>query len=243
MHSSPRTRWIQSALAIACGAVAPALSNGADAPSVRPDFSGFWELRADSKHVTPALLTPLAKQAMETVRPKVEKGDILTHASRWCQPLGTPFIMGDSAPLDLVQSKYELAIMAEVQSSARHIYLDGRKHPDPEIFDQTTNGHSVGRFENQALVVDTVGFNDKGNPSVPGGGVRGPGTHLVERFELIEGGKQLRITFTWTDPKYFTKPHSYDFVYYRDPPETYAFEYFCDASDPNRPKTAQEPPQ
>jgi hypothetical protein len=230
-------------MAIACAAAAPAIGSGADAVSGRPDFSGFWELRDDSKHVTTAPVTPVAKQAMEAARPKVEKGDILTHASRWCQPLGTPFIMGDSAPIDLVQSKGELAIIAEVQSSARHIYLDGRKHPDMETFDQTTNGHSVGHFEGQTLVVDTVGFNDKGNPVIPGGGVRGPGTHLVERFELTDAGKKLRITSTWTDPKYFTRPHTYDFVYYRDPPDTYAFEYFCDASDPNRPKTAQEPPQ
>jgi hypothetical protein len=230
------------ALALVSGA-ALAADAPARAPVARPDFSGFWELRDDSKHVPTAQVTAAARKAMEALRPKVEKGDILTHASRWCQPLGTPFTMGDSAPLDFVQSRNELAIIAEVQSSARHIYLDGRKHPDMETFDQTTNGHSIGRFEGAVLVVDTVGFNDRGNPAVPGGGVRGPGTHLVERFELLEGIAKLKITSTWTDPKYFVKPHSYDFVYYRDPPDTFALEYFCDASDPNRPKTAQEPPQ
>jgi hypothetical protein len=229
-------------LALALGSDA-ALAADAPSPATRPDFSGFWELRDDSKHVPVAQVTAEARKAMEAARPKVEKGDILTHASRWCQPLGTPFIMGDSAPLDFVQSKHELAIIAEVQSSARHIYLDGRKHPDMETFDQTTNGHSIGRFEGPVLVVDTVGFNDRGNPVVPGGGVRGPGTRLVERFELLEGGTKLKLTSTWTDPKYFVKPHSYDFVYHRDPPDTFALEYFCDASDPNRPKTAQEPPQ
>jgi hypothetical protein len=208
-----------------------------------PDLSGFWELRADSKQVSPAALTPEGKRIAAALRPKVEEGMIMTFASRWCQPLGTPFIMGDSAPLDLVQSKSELAILAEVQSSPRHIYLDGRQHPDPDIFEPTTNGHSIGRWENGALIVDTVGFNDRGNAMVPGGGARGEGSHLLERYQLLDGGQRLQVTFTWTDPKVFVKPHTYKFTYYRAPADAYAMEYFCDASDPERAKTAEEPPQ
>ena len=209
----------------------------------RPDFNGFWELRHDSKVVPEAPLTAEGKRATEANRPKVEEGVILTNASRWCQPLGTPFIMGDSAPLDILQTSREMAIIAEVQSSARHIYLDGRGHPPMDEFDPTTNGHSIGRFEGSALIVETVGFNERGNPGIPGGGIRGPASKLVERFELLDGGKQLKVTFTWTDAKMYTKPHSYHFTYHKAPPETYALEYFCDASDPNRAKTAEEPPQ
>ena len=94
--------------------------------------------------------------------------------------------MGDSAPLDIVQSEREIAIIAEVQSSARHVYMDGRGHPDMEIYDPTTNGHSIGRWEGQTLVIETVGFNDRGNAFIPGGGVRGPQTKLVERVDLLE---------------------------------------------------------
>ncbi|WP_129645701.1 hypothetical protein [Peristeroidobacter agariperforans] len=213
------------------------------AGAATPDLSGFWELKHDSKKVTPAEVTAEGKRLAEANRPKVEDGMIMTYASRWCHPLGTPFIMGDSAPLDLIQSKKELAITAEVQSSARHIYLDGRPHPDRDAFDPTTNGHSIGRWEGDVLVVDTVGFNDRGNPMVPGGGVRGESSHLLERYELIDGGERLKVTFTWTDPKIFVKPHTYSFTYYKAAPETYALEYFCDSSDPERAKTAEEPPQ
>ena len=208
-----------------------------------PDLSGFWELKHDSKNVPPAELMPEGKKLSDAARPKVDEGMIMTYASRWCHPLGTPFIMGDSAPLDLIQSKKELAITAEVQSSARHIYLDGRTHPDMDAFDPTTNGHSIGKWENGVLVVDTIGFNDRGNPMIPGGGVRGESSHLVERYELIDNGERLKITFTWTDPKIFVKPHTYSFTYYKAAPDTYALEYFCDSSDPERAKTAEEPPQ
>lgn len=208
-----------------------------------PDFSGYWELRADSKHVTEASVTPEGKALAASYMPKVTDGNILTHASRWCQHLGVPFIMGDSAPLSILQTKTEMAIIAEVQSAARHIYLDGRSFPGAEVFDPTTNGFSVGHFEGDVLVVETQGFNAYGNPGIPGGGARTPNSKLTERFQLKEGGEQLSVTFTWEDPKMFTKPHTYDFTYYRAPPDTYALEYFCDASDPLRAKTAEQPPQ
>jgi hypothetical protein len=225
-----------------CGA-GQAPTQSSPAQEQHPNIGGFWELVHDSKQVTPAALTPMGKELTAKTRPKVEEGEILTFASRWCQPLGTPFIMGDSAPLDIVQSEREIAIIAEVQSSARHVYLDGRGHPDMEVYDPTTNGHSIGRWEGQTLVIETVGFNDRGNAFIPGGGVRGPQTKLVERVDLLEGSKQLRFTFTWEDPLIFEKPHTYVFTYHKSPPQTYAMEYFCDAADANRGKTAEEPPQ
>ena len=204
------------------------------------DLSGFWELRHDSKNVPPAELTAAFLASGASQR---RYNDIVLHASRWCHPLGTPFIMGDSAPLDLIQSSRELAITAEVQSAARHIYLDGRDHPPMDEFDPTTNGHSVGRWEGNVLVVDTVGFNTVGNLGIPGGGLRGETSHLTERYELREGGAVLNVQFTWEDPNVFARPHTYDFTYYRGREGEYAREYFCDASDEARGGTAEEPEQ
>jgi hypothetical protein len=205
--------------------------DGAAAPV---DFSGLWQLRDDSKHVKPASLTPAALEIGKADKARAAAGQIVNPASRWCHPLGTPFIMGDSAPLDIAQSKYEVAIMAEVQSSARHLYIDGRKHPDMKDYDPTTNGNSVGHWEGKTLVVDTIGFSDRGVSGIPGGGHRGPNSHLIERYSLDDKATTLTIQFTWDDPGVFTQPHSYDFVYHRAEPGSYSFEYFCDASDPAR---------
>jgi hypothetical protein len=229
----------------AVAAVSPAFAapaKTAAGPSAARDLDGFWELRADSKNVPRAALTPQAEAADRAAAQATQSGEIVGFALRWCHHLGTPFIMGDSAPLDIVQSPREVAIMAEVQSAARHIYLNG-SHPDPDVFDPTTNGHSIGRWEGDVLVVDTVGFNDKGNNSIPGGGRRGPNSHLVERYRLADRGAKLVVTFTWTDPAVFTKPHTYEFTYYRDPPGTYAAEYFCDASQAKRGQSVIPPPQ
>ncbi len=203
-------------------------------PKSVPDLSGLWQLRDDSKHVPPASLTAAAQAVARSDKEKVDAGQIVIPASRWCHPLGVPFIMGDSAPLDIAQSKYEVAVMAEVQSSARHIYIDGRDHPDMTDYDPTTDGHSIGHWKDGVLVVDTIGFNDRGNTMIPGGGHRGPTSHLQEKYQLLDHGQTLSIVFTWTDPAVFTKPQTYDFVYHRAAPGSYSFEYFCDASDPAR---------
>jgi hypothetical protein len=234
-------------LLVAATLLLASCSQEAAAPAVTaaspPDLSGYWELRADSKHVTEASVTPEGKALAASSLPKVTDGNSFTHASRWCQHLGVPFLMGNSAPLSILQTKSEIAIIAEVQSAARHVYLDGRAFPDAEVFEPTTNGFSVGHWEGDVLVIETRGFNALGNPAIPGGGARSPTSKLTERFQLKEGGQQLSVTSTWEDPKVFTQPHTYDFTYYRAPPDTYALEYFCDASDPLRTKTAEMPVQ
>jgi hypothetical protein len=206
-----------------------------------PDFSGIWERRDESgsgsfgglsEGVPPASLTPEAKKANEEARARQLAGYVVSPASRYCMYLGMPFIMGQSPPIDIIQGKDEIMITSEQSSAARHIYIDGRRHPDPATYEPTTNGHSIGHFEGDTLVVDTIGFNDLGAAFVPGGGPRTSTSHLVEHFRLLDSGKVLSITYTWDDPKVYLKPHTYGIIYHRDPPDTYVYEDFCDAGDP-----------
>lgn len=200
--------WLASATFLATAA-SSLFGQDRSAPS-HPDISGYWELRNDSMYVPRAsLVTPLTPAiAAAQARHDVE-------AIRWCNNLGVPFILGDRSPLDIRQSPAVTAMIAQVQSSTRYIYTDGRKHPIKDDIDPTTNGHSIGRWEGETLVVDTVSFNDRGAARIPGGGVRGPDSHLVERYRLLDGGARLSATFTWDDPKMFQKPHTYEFRYYR----------------------------
>jgi hypothetical protein len=212
----------------------PAQTGASTSP---PDLSGFWELRYDSQSVPPALLTPAAAaEAAAQTRRDIE-------AIRWCNNLGVPFIMGDRSALDLRQSPSVIGIVAKPPSSTRYIYTDGRAHPDKDDYDPTTNGHSIGHWEGDALIVDTIGFNDRGAASIPGGGFRTPDSHLIERYRLLNGGRRLAVTFTWEDAKVFQKPHTYEFRYYkiRDVGEPRMFG--CDANDAERARFLLEPPQ
>ena len=123
-----------------------------------------------------------------------------------------------------------------MRSPARHIYTDDRPHVNPDIFDPVSNGHSIGHWEGEVLVVDTVGFSSEGVLAIPGGGRRGPNSHLVERYQLLDHGQRLSVKFQWDDPKVFAQPQSYEFRYYRSPKGTEARELDCNASDEERTK-------
>jgi hypothetical protein len=199
--------------------------------AAQPDISGFWELRFDSRNVPRAQLSS-----------KVTEADIAAHAKRdrdairWCNYLGLPYIMGDSAPLDIQQGRLEVIISAQAVSVARHIYIDGRKHVNPDVFDPTTNGDSIGHWEGDTLLVDTIGFANRGITSIPGGGFKTGASRLRERYRLLDGGKRLSVTFTWEDPNVFAEPHTYQYIYHRAPAETNARSLACDPFDEARTK-------
>jgi hypothetical protein len=60
---------------------------------------------------------------------------------------------------------------------------------------------------------------------------------------MQKAGKRLSVTFTWDDPKIYRKPQTYEYIYYKDPPSTYAFEEWCDSSDPLQRQSIVPPPQ
>ena len=84
----------------------------------------------------------------------------------------------------------------------RQIFTDGRKHPsDP---DPSWLGYSVGTWEKDTLVVDTVGFNDR-TWLDEAAHVHTEKLHLIERYKRIDG-KTLRLDMTIDDPGAYTKP-------------------------------------
>jgi hypothetical protein len=177
------------------------------------DISGFWELSFDSRTVPPAELVPgLTKALIE------EQAGRDVHAIRWCNLLGTPFIMDPGRPIDIRQGAREVIITAETNASPRHLYLDRPTHISSDIFDATTNGDSIAHWEGETLVVDTIGFDGKkGISEIPGGGFRTSNSHLIERYRLLENGTVLSVVFTWEDAKIFRVAHTYEFRYHRLP--------------------------
>lgn len=186
---------------------------GMPATPVDPhELSGYWFLSFDSRKVPPADLAPGVTKAMIEDHSKKD-----AHAIRWCNLLGTPFIMDPGVPLDIRLGTREMAIDANGPFAPRHIYLRD-KHVSPDIFDPSTNGDSIAHWEGDTLVVDTIGFSPiHGVSAIPGGGFRTATSHLVERYQLLENGAVLSVVFTWTDPKVFRTPHTYEFRYYRLP--------------------------
>jgi hypothetical protein len=175
-----------------------------------PDISGFWQLSLDGRNVpraelavnvTPALL---AEQARKDA-----------HAIRWCNFQGLPASMDSPRPINIRQGRREVVINFETVAAPRHIYRRAA-HPNMDVFDPTTSGDSIARWDGDTLIVDTIGFDGaKGITAIPGGGFRTSQSHLVERFRLIKDGRVLSITSTWDDPAVFRAPHTYEFRYVR----------------------------
>jgi len=110
----------------------------------------------------------------------------------------------------LYLSEIELAedvvlIRSEFFDAVRTVYVDGRGHPaDGEALNQ---GHSIGHWEDGALVVDTVQFAEQ--QSANGQGVpSSPQKHMVERYTLSDDGTRLVIDVLLEDPVYLAEPFS-----------------------------------
>ena len=124
-----------------------------------------------------------------------------TNPTSHCQMAGLPF--GQILPFanKFIQTPGLIVVMQEADGAVRQIFTDGRKHTaDAE---PTWMGYSVGRWEGDALVVDTRGFNDKawldgsGHP-------RSEAMHLTERYRRRDFG-HMDVEVTFDDPKMYTK--------------------------------------
>jgi hypothetical protein len=118
-----------------------------------------------------------------------------------CLPQGVPGVMMVYA-FKIVQTPGELIMIGESQEPPRQIYLDGRhlpKDPDPSWM-----GYSIGKWENDTLVVQTTGFNEEGwldNVGHP----RGQSMLITERFRRRDFG-HIDLEIRYDDPKYYTRP-------------------------------------
>src|SRR3954465_11300409 len=113
--------------------------------------------------------------------PNPEGGPYIVVAQPWGGGVGgrsngALLVNPDSGGVHIVEHKDEV-IFAGERGGVRPIYTDGGAPPAPGNGDPEAAGHSVGRYEGNALLVDTVGMTPGG---VPGGGQRTAETHLRE---------------------------------------------------------------
>ena len=124
-----------------------------------------------------------------------------------CLPSGLPMAELFPVPKRIVQTPKLVAVLYE-GDLPRQIHMDGRKlptHPNPAWV-----GYSVGRWDGDALVVETVGFNPR-SPLDAFGHPRSDGMRLLERWYRRDFG-HLDIRMTIEDPKYYSKPIAFTYA-------------------------------
>ncbi len=205
----PAALWAQSlaplnADGVPLGALAPAAI--AKGPKAAFDITGTWLHGGGQNNpwqfAPPAgfkLKPPAAKEydAFKTAQAqgKAYKDDIGA-----CWPAGLPMIMTRVWPIAMIQKPTVIFMVSGFMNELRMIYLDGRKHTDPDVVIPSFSGESIGRWEGDTLVVDTTGFvND--HHWMDNGIAASDALHIVERMKLINNGATLEIATTATDSK------------------------------------------
>jgi len=192
-------------------AAGPAAPMKATAASSARDLSGVWvvqgrqsvSLMTDAKQEPP--LTPWGKaqfKALKSADQKKQSGGAgADDPHKFCDPVGVPRADLTKRPIEIVETQDEVFIFYEEDHSWRQIYMDGRalpEGPDPSYL-----GYSVGKWDGDTLVVDTIGLNDKtwlddaGHP-------HSEALHVVERIHR-SGADTLQVSLTIEDPKAYSK--------------------------------------
>jgi hypothetical protein len=160
----------------------------------KPDFSGVYNF-AGLRGASPPALKPGAEK-FRIVRGGNDVRGTTTLGTD-CVPLGVPQSFVTPYPFQIVQTPKVIVMIFEYPNTFRFIPLDGRPHtPDP---DPTWMGESVGHWDGETLVVDTIGFNDKTEVS---GFMHTEALHVVERFRRVDNGLQYDVTVE--DPNVWT---------------------------------------
>ena len=198
-----------------------------------PDITGVYK-PISSKTVLPGglknagtladlPLTPAAAQKMKTV-------DLKEDPAKLCQPLG-PFRMmaRETTKIQILPVPGMVAILFENLSHGliRTVFTE-RGHPAKQ--NPLWMGDSVGRWEGDTFVVDTIGFNDK--TWIGGGGsIHSENMHVVERFTLNDDDSMTYQVMV-EDPDALTKPY-YTGSIYRRPIDVRVEEYECIENNPD----------
>jgi hypothetical protein len=156
------------------------------------------------------LTNPILKswviEQMKKANEIVLAGKVPYIARGHCWPAGVPgfTVYTRVQPIHFIQTPTKVIILNELNAEVRHVYLDVPHSPEPK---PSWYGESVGRYESDELVVDTIGTNDRTYVD----NYRTPHTdqiHVVERFKLIEDGRKLQSLVTVSDPGAFNMPWS-----------------------------------
>jgi hypothetical protein len=178
----------------------------------RPDLSGVWESApeyfynlANDLNPDDVVMQPWAKTLQAEREGKEHQDDPLSQ----CMPPGVPRINMSTPdaphPFKIVQTPALVVLLYETSANStfRQVFLDGRRLPrDPQ---PTWLGYSIGRWEGNTLVVETIGFNGRSWADTAKGHPQTDAAHVTERFTRRDFG-HLEIDITIDDPKAYVKP-------------------------------------
>jgi len=147
------------------------------------------------------ILKPWVIERLKKANDEVQAGKVPFVPHERCWPAGVPGfeVYTRVRPIYFLQTPKKVTIIDELDHQVRHVYLNVAHTKN---FKLSWYGESVGHYEGDELVIDTIGLYDKSlvdNYQTP----HTDQIHVVERFKLVNGGKTLQATVTVDDPGAF----------------------------------------
>jgi hypothetical protein len=214
-------------------------------PDGKPNWTGFWTPRGGimdrnfgpgatasaprpaGAQVQASISSPLKspyKEKYEAMRKASAEGTVIYDPSGLCIPSGMPRMMGGIYGLEILQTPGQVTITSEFGMVSRRIWTDGRKHPPLDELLPTYTGHSIGHWEGDVLVVDTIGI--RSDVLIEQSGLPlSEQMRITERFYQLEPGI-LADDITLDDPTVYTAPWKQE-RRYRFRPELNLQEFVC----------------
>lgn len=209
-------------------------------PAKTPDFTGVWSPftggrggRGGDPRLAPPppgqlVLKPEYAKPYEARRAAEadanKRGEQLATGGSQCIPYGVPTMMAVAVyPVEFLQTAKQVTIISEAFSEVRRVYLDRPQEPVDDVA-PGYYGRSVGHWDGDTLVVDTIGIK----PTVAGyrGMPHSPQMRITERIKLITPDV-LHDQITIDDPVVLEKPMIYTLAY-RRMPDYEMVEFVCD---------------
>ena len=201
----------------------------------KPDFSGFWMPAESVRHLLNLASdlkpgeVPLTPWGEQVYKERIDNNG-KDHPGVRCLPSGIPEKNNIPDGLKVVQTPDLLVFLYESRTIYRQVFMDGR--PLPKSAQPTWMGHSIGRWEGDTLVVETIGQNGKTWLDMRGL----PGTEsltVTERYTRPNIGR-INIDVTIDDPMAYTKPWSVK-LSWRLTPDTDLIESICEENSKDVP--------
>ena len=194
------------------------LAGSAHAAGATPDITGtYWATRYYPK--LPIVgggelpLTAMGKEAYAKIQAGLKSGEVTDVARKFCVPDGVPRAMASPYPFEIIHDPADqITMVHELNHQIRVIFMD---KPLPTYREVVAfpyyNGHSVGHWEGDTLVVQTTGFNEKTFLDSTGA----PHTDMLVTTERIRktNANELEDVITIHDPDYYTRDFQVRYTY------------------------------
>jgi hypothetical protein len=153
--------------------------------------------------LTNPILQPWAREELKKRNERIIGGGTGYTRQVSCWPMGVPaFLLYPAQPIYFVQAPNEVLMISQMDQQVRHVYLNKFHSTNVK---SSWYGESVGHYEGDTLVVDTIGMNNQtwiDNYRTP----HSERLRVIERFHMINGGKTLEVNVHVEDPGAFTMP-------------------------------------